>query len=76
MSPESPSFELKAPDLFTAGTVGPPGQRVFYLQREGGEWRVIWMGDHMSADLPVPGREEVLPNVDEPFMITNDPPKP
>jgi hypothetical protein len=27
-------------------------QRVFYLQREGSEWRVIWMGDHMSAELP------------------------
>ena len=30
------SFELASPDVFTAGTVGPPGQRVFYLQaREG-----------------------------------------
>jgi uncharacterized repeat protein (TIGR03847 family) len=26
------SFELSSPDVFTAGTVGPPGQRVFYLQ--------------------------------------------
>ena len=33
----SASFELDAPDHFTAGAVGPPGQRVFYLQaREGG----------------------------------------
>jgi uncharacterized repeat protein (TIGR03847 family) len=32
----SDSFEFAAPDLFTAGTIGPPGQRVFYLQaREG-----------------------------------------
>jgi uncharacterized repeat protein (TIGR03847 family) len=32
----SASFELERPDHFTAGTVGPPGQRVFYLQaREG-----------------------------------------
>ena len=32
----SASFELESPDHFTAGTVGPPGQRVFYLQaREG-----------------------------------------
>jgi uncharacterized repeat protein (TIGR03847 family) len=32
----SPSFELESPDHFTAGAVGPPGQRVFYLQaREG-----------------------------------------
>ncbi len=26
------SFEFASPDLFTAGTIGPPGQRVFYLQ--------------------------------------------
>ncbi|MBI1737411.1 MAG: DUF3090 family protein [Candidatus Rokubacteria bacterium] len=32
----TPSFDLSAPDRFTAGAVGPPGQRVFYLQaREG-----------------------------------------
>ncbi|MBI4638568.1 MAG: DUF3090 family protein [Candidatus Rokubacteria bacterium] len=31
------SFDLDAPDHFTAGTQGPPGQRVFYLQgRESG----------------------------------------
>lgn len=31
----SESFELDGPEHFTAGAVGPPGQRVFYLQ--GGE---------------------------------------
>jgi uncharacterized repeat protein (TIGR03847 family) len=32
----SDSFDFTTPDLFTAGTIGPPGQRVFYLQaREG-----------------------------------------
>jgi uncharacterized repeat protein (TIGR03847 family) len=32
----SPSFELHEPDHFTAGAVGPQGERVFYLQgREG-----------------------------------------
>jgi len=29
------SFELDAPAVFTAGTVGEPGQRVFYLQAQG-----------------------------------------
>ena len=30
------SFDLPSPDVFTTGTVGPAGQRVFYLQvREG-----------------------------------------
>src|SRR6266508_1184264 len=28
----SESFELDAPDHFTAGASGPPGERVFYLQ--------------------------------------------
>lgn len=28
----STSYELPRPDVFTAGTVGPPGRRVFYLQ--------------------------------------------
>ena len=32
----NPSFDLERPDHFTAGAVGPPGERVFYLQaREG-----------------------------------------
>ena len=32
----SESFDFSTPDLFTVGTIGPPGQRVFYLQaREG-----------------------------------------
>ena len=32
----SPSFELESPDHFTTGAVGPPGQRVFYLQARQG----------------------------------------
>ena len=31
------SFELDSPDVFTTGTVGPPGQRVFYLQVRDGD---------------------------------------
>jgi uncharacterized repeat protein (TIGR03847 family) len=35
---DNPSFEIDSPDHFTAGAVGPPGQRVFYLQsREGSQ---------------------------------------
>jgi len=34
----SPSFELDNPDHFTAGAVGEPGQRVFYMQaRQSGQ---------------------------------------
>jgi uncharacterized repeat protein (TIGR03847 family) len=36
----SESFDLDAPDRFTAGTVGPPGQRVFYLQARQGKMLV------------------------------------
>ena len=32
----SSSFEFDDPEVFTAGTVGPPGQRVFYLQARQG----------------------------------------
>jgi uncharacterized repeat protein (TIGR03847 family) len=31
------SFDLPDPDVFTAGTVGPPGQRAFYLQARDGD---------------------------------------
>jgi uncharacterized repeat protein (TIGR03847 family) len=31
------SFDLPSPEVFTAGTVGPPGQRVFYLQARDGD---------------------------------------
>ena len=34
------SYDLPAPDVFTAGTIGPPGQRVFYLQVRDGELAV------------------------------------
>lgn len=33
----SDSYEFDTPEVFTAGTVGPPGQRTFFLQvRDGG----------------------------------------
>ena len=36
------SFDLPAPDVFTTGTVGPAGQRVFYLQaRDGALARLV-----------------------------------
>jgi uncharacterized repeat protein (TIGR03847 family) len=31
------SYDLPAPDVFTAGTVGEPGQRVFYFQARDGD---------------------------------------
>jgi len=63
----SPSFDLGAVDAFTAGTVGAPGQRVFYLQaRADGQvvtvkcekQQVAALGQYLERllqDLPVPG---------------------
>lgn len=31
------SFDLPSPDVFTTGTVGPPGQRIFFLQARDGD---------------------------------------
>ena len=31
------SYDLPAPDVFTAGTIGPPGQRIFYFQARDGD---------------------------------------
>lgn len=36
----STSYDLPRPAVFTAGAVGPPGQRVFYLQVRDGELSV------------------------------------
>jgi uncharacterized repeat protein (TIGR03847 family) len=61
----SESFELGAPDLFTAGAVGPPGQRVFFLQaREGGHLvtlkvekeHVRALGEYLAGALAKLGR--------------------
>jgi uncharacterized repeat protein (TIGR03847 family) len=52
------SFDLPAPDVFTAGTVGPPGQRVFYIQVRDGEiavtvrcekQQVAALGDYLAG---------------------------
>jgi uncharacterized repeat protein (TIGR03847 family) len=62
----SDSFELPEPTHFTAGTVGPPGQRVFFLQaRDEGvlvtlkceKQQVGALADYLAgmlADLPAP----------------------
>lgn len=47
----SRSFDLEAPDRFTAGAVGPPGQRLFYLQGRQGR-RVVTLKcekEHVGA---------------------------
>jgi uncharacterized repeat protein (TIGR03847 family) len=62
----SPSFDFGGVDAFTAGTVGSPGQRVFYLQARGNgevvtvkceKQQVAALGQHLERllqDLPAP----------------------
>lgn len=68
----NPSFELPRPERFTAGTVGEPGRRVFFLQAMA-DGRLITLklekqqvgalAGHLAAllaDLPLPGDEEIV----------------
>lgn len=68
------------PDAFTAGTVGPPGQRVFYLQaQEGGvvtsvqleKQQVSALAEYLAGmlhDLPAPSDVPPAPDLVEPVM--------
>ena len=65
---DNPSFEIEAPDHFTAGAIGPPGQRVFYLQaRDGGrlvtlkveKGHVRALGEHLGRLLKAVKRPPV-----------------
>jgi uncharacterized repeat protein (TIGR03847 family) len=72
----SSSFELDSPDFFTAGTIGEPGHRVFYLQaRAGGvvvslrleKQHVSALADYLAGileDLPTVEPEDVPADLD------------
>ena len=67
----SERFELSELDRFTAGAVGPPGERVFYLQARAGaavvslrleKTQVAALAEYLAqllADLPAPETEEI-----------------
>jgi uncharacterized repeat protein (TIGR03847 family) len=67
----SASFELESPDHFTVGAVGPPGQRVFYLQAREGRTvvtlksekeQVRALGEYLAELLErLPGAPEAAP---------------
>jgi uncharacterized repeat protein (TIGR03847 family) len=64
------SYEFSAPDLFTTGAVGEPGQRAFYLQARGDgvlctlkveKQQIAALAEHLAGimeDLPAPGPED------------------
>jgi uncharacterized repeat protein (TIGR03847 family) len=73
----SASFEFDGPDHFTAGAVGPPGQRVFYLQaREQGtvvtlkceKEQVVALGEYLGGVLArLPG--DAVTGGDKPELL-------
>ncbi len=74
----SRSFELPSVDTVTVGTIGLPGQRVFYLQARAGatvvtlkveKQQVAALGAallEMVADLPPPAGNEGAPELQDP----------
>jgi uncharacterized repeat protein (TIGR03847 family) len=72
----SSSFDLPDVDRFSAGTVGPPGARVFYLQAAAGgqvvtlrleKAQVAALAGYLAevlADLPTPAPEEIPEEVE------------
>jgi uncharacterized repeat protein (TIGR03847 family) len=72
----SSSFDLDAPDHFTAGTIGEPGHRVFYLQARGSgvvvslrleKQHVSALADYLAGileDLPTVDPEDVPTDLD------------
>jgi uncharacterized repeat protein (TIGR03847 family) len=76
----SSSFDLQAVERITVGTVGPPGERVFYLQaRQGGELVTLkveksqvaalatYLGE-LLQDLPRPGHLPEDLDLEEPAV--------
>ncbi len=72
----SSSFEMPDVDRFTAGTVGEPGARVFYIQAVAGaqvvtlrleKGQVAAMAQHLAemlVDLPAPTPDEIPDDLD------------
>ena len=70
------SFDLTAPERFTTGAIGEPGQRVFYVQGTEGDvtvtlklekTQVAALAQYLAellADLPPVGDDDVPPEVD------------
>lgn len=66
------SIEMTSPERFTAGTIGEPGARVFFLQASSGgeivtlkceKQQVGALAEHLAAllsDLPTPSEDEIV----------------
>jgi uncharacterized repeat protein (TIGR03847 family) len=67
------SFELDGPDVFTAGTVGEPGQRVFYLQARDGDLIITVRCEKQQVSALADYFEGLLDDLDPaPFAVQDD----
>lgn len=68
----SESFELRDVDLFTGGAIGPPGQRVFFLQARRGEHVVSLRLEKTQVGALARYLGEVIAELDAPGTLPTD----
>jgi uncharacterized repeat protein (TIGR03847 family) len=66
-------FDFRDPDHFTTGTVGPPGQRVFYLQVAEQGHQATFRLEKQQVMALVQSMAELLTDLAEPAEVPPDP---
>jgi len=67
------TFDLKPCSRLTIGTVGPPGQRTFYLQGIQGRTVVSLVLEKQHAQALAAGIDELLEEISEQYPLDRDP---
>jgi len=67
-------FAFEPPERFVAGTVGPPGERTFYLQARGGGRLVSVVLEKVQVSLLAEKLEELLAEAHQRFALELPPP--
>src|SRR5919112_507781 len=62
-------FAFEPPERFVAGTVGPPGERTFYLQARGGGRMVSVVLEKVQVSLLAEKLEELLAEAHQRFAL-------
>src|ERR671921_89696 len=62
-------FAFEPPERFVAGTVGPPGERTFYLQARGGGRLVSVVLEKVQVSLLAEKLEELLAEAHQRFAL-------
>src|SRR5215467_2232230 len=63
-------YEFEPPERFVAGTVGPPGERTFYLQARGGGRLVSVALEKVQVSLLAEKLDELLGEANRRFGLT------